>query len=142
MEPSSSIKKESETKVPADLRKALSANPIAKAAWDDITPIARRDFITWIESAKQPETCARRVMVTCDKLASGKRRPCCYAVVPMGLYKALGENPKAKATWSKLNPNERRDISDWVEEQTTKSEKDKRIEKVCILLASGKQVKV
>lgn len=142
MEPSSSIKKESETKVPVDLRKVLNATPIAKAAWDNITPIARRDFITWIESAKQPETRVRRVMVTCDKLASGKRRPCCYAVVPMGLYKALGENPKAKATWSKLNPNERRDISDWVEEQTTKSEKDKRIEKVCILLASGKQVKV
>lgn len=138
MKPTSSIKKESEAKVPIDLRKALSATPIAKAAWDDITPIARRDFITWIESAKQPETRARRVAVTCDKLTSGKRRPCCYAVVPMGLYKALGENPKAKATWSKLNPNERRDISDWVEGVKEKSTRTERIEKVCKTLASGK----
>lgn len=32
--------------VPTDLRKALSTNPKAKAKWSDLTPIARRDFIS------------------------------------------------------------------------------------------------
>jgi hypothetical protein len=43
---------ESEPRVPTDLRKALAAAPKAKAQWKDLTPIARRDFISWIDSAK------------------------------------------------------------------------------------------
>lgn len=139
MKHTSSIKKESETKVPDDLRKALSATPIAKTAWDDITPIARRDFITWIESAKQPETRVRRVAVTCDKLTSGKRRPCCYAVVPMGLYKALDKNAKAKAAWKDLTGMERRDFTDWIDETSDKEIVRLRIEKVCQALAYNKR---
>ena len=70
---------EPETKVPADLRKALaSAAPKARAVWSDITPIARRDWIHWISSAKQEETRARRVRNACSMLAAGKRRVCCF----------------------------------------------------------------
>jgi hypothetical protein len=70
---------EPEPKVPADLRKALaSASTKAKAMWSDITPMARRDFIHWIASAKQAKTRARRVEKACDMLAKGKRRPCCF----------------------------------------------------------------
>jgi hypothetical protein len=47
---------EPETRVPMDLRKALAAAPVAQALWADITLIARRDWILWISSAKQPET--------------------------------------------------------------------------------------
>src|SRR3989442_10277055 len=43
---------EPETRVPMDLRKALAAAPMAQALWVDITPIARRDWILWISSAK------------------------------------------------------------------------------------------
>src|SRR6266496_6699682 len=50
---------EPEPTVPADLRKALAAAPKARALWSDITPIARRDWIHWIASAKRPETRAR-----------------------------------------------------------------------------------
>ena len=52
---------ELESRVPADLRKALAAAPKARELWSDITPIARRDWIHWIASAKRPETRARRV---------------------------------------------------------------------------------
>src|SRR5437899_947076 len=52
---------EPEPKVPADLRKALASAPKARALWLDITPIARRDWIQWITSAKQAETRVRRV---------------------------------------------------------------------------------
>jgi hypothetical protein len=71
--------KEPEPKVPADLRKALAgASAKARAVWSDITPVARRDWIHWIVSAKQAETRARRISNACDMLAKGKRRPCCF----------------------------------------------------------------
>lgn len=101
-----------EPKTPPGLRKVLAAASKTKAQWDDLTPIARRDFIGWIESAKQPETRKRRIDRVPDMLAKGKRRPCCYAVVPMNLYKALADSPKAKAKWKTLTPNERRDFVD------------------------------
>ena len=70
---------EPEPKVPADLRKALAvAAPRARALWSDITPNARRDWIHWIISAKQPETRARRIKNACSMLAAGKRRVCCF----------------------------------------------------------------
>jgi len=69
---------ELESRVPVDLRKALAAAPKAKAVWSDITPLARRDWIAWITSAKQPETRARRVRNACQMLAGGKRRVCCF----------------------------------------------------------------
>lgn len=70
--------RELESKVPADLGKALNAAPGAKAVWKDITPIARRDWIQWITSAKQAETRARRIRNACDMLGSGKKRVCCF----------------------------------------------------------------
>ena len=122
-----------------DLRKALAAHPKAKAQWDDLTPISRRDFITWIESAKQDKTRVRRVEVACSKLEAGQRRPCCYAVVPMNLYKALGTNPKAKAQWGKLTPDEHRDFSDWVNSAKDAKTGAQRIEKACTMLVAGKK---
>lgn len=73
------VAKEPEPRVPADLRKALAAaRPGARTVWSDITPIARRDWIHWIVSAKQAETRARRIRAACDMLTKGKRRPCCF----------------------------------------------------------------
>ena len=69
---------EPEPKEPADLRKALASAPKARALWLDITPIARRDWIQWITSAKQAETRVRRVANACAMLAGGKRRVCCF----------------------------------------------------------------
>jgi hypothetical protein len=73
-----SVEKEPEPQVPADLRKALAAAPQARQLWSDITPVARRDWIHWITSAKQSETRARRIKNACEMLASGKRRVCCF----------------------------------------------------------------
>ena len=73
------VAEEPEPRVPADLRKVLAAAPPgARKVWSDITPIARRDWIHWIVSAKQAETRARRIRTACDMLAKGKRRPCCF----------------------------------------------------------------
>jgi len=73
------LAEEPEPKVPADLRKALAAaDPKVRAVWADITPVARRDWIQWIESAKKEETRVKRIKSGCDMLAKGKRRPCCF----------------------------------------------------------------
>ena len=64
--------------MPADLQKALLARPKVLAAWEDITPLARNEFICWVENAKQIETRQRRIKRTCEELLEGKRRPCCW----------------------------------------------------------------
>ena len=130
--------KNQEAKVPVDLRKVLSSDPRILKAWKDITPVSRRDFIRWIESAKQPETRKRRIEVARSKLATGDRRPCCYAVVPMSLYRALDIDPKAKATWKSLTPNGKRDFVDFIDEAKDKEDTALRITKVCIALSKGK----
>ncbi len=66
-------------KVPADLRKVLISSPAAKTAWEDITPLARNEWICWIESVKKPETRRLHVKRTRAELIKGKRRPCCWA---------------------------------------------------------------
>ena len=65
-------------KLPVDLRDALLANPVALAAWRDITPLARNEFICWVEDAKQAMTRERRIRRTQEELGEGKRRPCCW----------------------------------------------------------------
>jgi hypothetical protein len=64
--------------LPADLRTALSANAAALAAWKDITPLARNEFICWVEDAKKETTRERRIRRTQEELEEGQRRPCCW----------------------------------------------------------------
>jgi uncharacterized protein YdeI (YjbR/CyaY-like superfamily) len=64
--------------LPRDLRAALLADATALDAWTDITPLARNEFICWVEDAKQASTRARRIRRTREELEEGKRRPCCW----------------------------------------------------------------
>jgi hypothetical protein len=64
--------------LPADLRDALIANPTALESWKDITPLARNEFICWVENAKQEQTRERRIRRTQEELEEGQRRPCCW----------------------------------------------------------------
>jgi uncharacterized protein YdeI (YjbR/CyaY-like superfamily) len=65
-------------KVPTDLRKVLTSSPTMRVAWEDITSLARNEWICWIESAKKPETRNHRIERTRTELIDGKRRPCCW----------------------------------------------------------------
>src|SRR5258705_2444491 len=85
--------KDTEPEVPTDLRKALAADPKARALWSEIPPNARRDWIHWIISPKQPETRARRIKNACSMLATGKRRVCCFD--RSGFYSKSMSAPKA-----------------------------------------------
>lgn len=64
--------------VPDDLKKALSSSPKAKALWEDITPMARWDWIRWVRAVKTAETREKHIRVALDKLNKGMRRPCCF----------------------------------------------------------------
>ena len=64
--------------LPADLKRALIENPAALAVWQDITALARNEWICWIGSAKKTETRERRIAWGCSNLKGGKRRPCCW----------------------------------------------------------------
>lgn len=124
---------------PADLRKALAASPKAEAAWEDLTPISRRDYTMWINGAKQAETRQRRIDRCCESIAAGKRRPCCYSVIPMDMYKLLCEAPKGKAQWSALTADEKRDLIEWVESAEDRQARKGRVIEACALLEEGKR---
>jgi hypothetical protein len=69
-------------KVPPDLRQALSSDQAARAAWEDITPLARNEWICWTTSVKKAETRKSHVERTCSELKEGVRRPCCWPGCP------------------------------------------------------------
>jgi hypothetical protein len=68
---------EPKLELPPDLRAAMAATGAAMALWDDLSDIARRDYVRWVEATKNPQTRAHRVTRTVEQLAEGKRRPCC-----------------------------------------------------------------
>ena len=74
-----SIKEWPEPSVPSDLRTALAAAPQKiQDLWKEITPMARWEWVRWVNATRNPETRMRRVEVTISKMNSGKRRPCCF----------------------------------------------------------------
>lgn len=67
-----------EPEVPEDFKKTLATSPKAEALWNDITPMARWDWIRWIRAVKTDETRQKHIEVALDKLNKGMRRPCCF----------------------------------------------------------------
>jgi len=65
-------------KLPADLKQALVSAPKALKAWEDITPLARNEWICWTISVKRDETRREHVKRAVSELKEGKRRPCCW----------------------------------------------------------------
>jgi uncharacterized protein YdeI (YjbR/CyaY-like superfamily) len=64
--------------LPADLRKALTADKAALEVWEDITPLARNEWICWVESVKKAETRQEHIDRVGVHLKEGQRRPCCW----------------------------------------------------------------
>lgn len=67
-----------EPEVPADLKKALADDAEISEMWKDITPMARWEWVRWVNSTNNADTRKRRVEVTIGKMHNGKRRPCCF----------------------------------------------------------------
>lgn len=68
-----------EPNVPKDLETALAAAPQKiQGLWKGITPMARWEWVRWVNATRDPDTRKRRVEVSISKMKSGKRRPCCF----------------------------------------------------------------
>jgi hypothetical protein len=68
-----------EPSVPQDLATALAAAPQKiQNLWDEITPMARWEWVRWVNATNNPDTRTRRVDVSISKMKNGKRRPCCF----------------------------------------------------------------
>lgn len=89
-----------EPEVPVDVKKALSSSPKAEALWEDITPMARWDWIRWVRAVKTAETRQKHLDVMLDKLNKGMRRPCCFNRSLCSEPYVIGKN-----NWSLLDPS-------------------------------------
>jgi hypothetical protein len=68
-----------EPSVPQDLAAALAAAPQKiQDVWNQTTPMARWEWVRWVNATKNADTRSRRVDVSISKMNSGKRRPCCF----------------------------------------------------------------
>ncbi|GAA4361116.1 YdeI/OmpD-associated family protein [Angustibacter luteus] len=68
-----------EPDLPDDFARALAEAPAKiRGVWEDITPMARWEWVRWVQATRNPETRQRRVDVSLSKLNDGKRRPCCF----------------------------------------------------------------
>lgn len=87
-----------EPEVPDDVKKALSYSPKAEFLWNDITPLARWDWIRWVRAVKTAETRQEHLRVMLDKLNKGMRRPCCF-------NRNLCSEPYVSHNWKLLEPH-------------------------------------
>ena len=65
-------------KLPKDLQEVIASNSKALKAWNDLTPLARNEFICWVISVKKQETREEHIKRLYEDLMNGKRRPCCW----------------------------------------------------------------
>jgi uncharacterized protein YdeI (YjbR/CyaY-like superfamily) len=68
--------------VPADVKRALLAHKGVLQTWNDLTPLARNEWICWITSVKKQETRNAHIIRAVESLKAGKRRPCCWPGCP------------------------------------------------------------
>ena len=68
--------------LPNDFKIAIESDSIVKDIWPTITPLAKNEWICWVQSAKKIETRNKRILVGLDKMRKGMRRPCCWEGCP------------------------------------------------------------
>lgn len=66
-------------KLPADFKKAIASNYKVSALWENITPLAKNEWICWVISGAKAETRDIRIKKALSKMRGGMRRPCCWA---------------------------------------------------------------
>lgn len=82
-------------KTPADLQKALLSDSKALALWNDLTPLARNEWICWTISVKKAETRAEHIDRVRSELKEGIKRPCCWYGCIHRTDKAISPSVKA-----------------------------------------------
>lgn len=69
-------------KIPTDLREKLLADEKLQTIWDNLTPLARNEWICWMTVVKKEETRKKHIQRLETDLYAGKRRPCCWPGCP------------------------------------------------------------
>ncbi len=64
--------------IPPDIKKGIVTNPLVSSQWKRITPLARWEWLRWINSTANADTRKKRIDVSVSKLSHGERRPCCF----------------------------------------------------------------
>jgi predicted aconitase len=82
-------------KVPLDLHGALTSDSKALAVWEDLTPLARNEWICWVTFVKRDETRKDHVKRTISELKEGMRRPCCWLGCPHRTDKSVSRSVQA-----------------------------------------------
>lgn len=80
--------------MPPDLRNAIRKNPKVLALWQDITPLARNEWICWVISGAKAETRGIRINKALSKMRGGMRRPCCWVGCTHRKDKAMSRSQK------------------------------------------------
>lgn len=65
--------------IPKDMKEVFVASKKLYEIWNNLTPIARNEWICWTISVKKQETREKHINIMCENLAKGKKRPCCWA---------------------------------------------------------------
>lgn len=84
--------------VPQDMKQALVKDKKIHELWNDITPMARWDWVRWVRAVKTTETRAKHIDIMISKLGKGMRRPCCF-------NRSLCSVPEVSKNWALLDPN-------------------------------------
>lgn len=68
--------------LPEDFKAALLQDNKSAQGWQNLTPLARNEWICWVEDTKKAETRERRIARAIQELNEGKKRPCCWPGCP------------------------------------------------------------
>jgi len=69
-------------KTPGELCAVLEADEPLNTKWNELTPLARNEWICWLTSPRKPETRAAHLVRLQEEVLDGKRRPCCWPGCP------------------------------------------------------------
>ena len=69
-------------KLPKDLKVALEKASKVQTLWDNLTPLARNEWICYVTIVKKPETRREHIVRLQEDLLKGKKRPCCWPGCP------------------------------------------------------------
>ena len=64
--------------IPKDMKEVFVASKKLYEIWNNLTPLARNEWICWVITNKLPATRANHIVRCVTELQAGKRRPCCW----------------------------------------------------------------
>lgn len=75
-------KKEKLHKLPKDIKELIDNNSTLKEKWDNLTPLARNEWICWVTIVKKQETRDNHLERLEEEILEGVKRPCCWPGCP------------------------------------------------------------